>query len=314
MIDEAIFKNYLALRDVSIELAKFTVIVGPNACGKTSLLEGLNALRSGVHVSYMKSAGFNSGYSQIECRRKSGIVRLGEGSGLDGDLLEAGLVLETLKKSELVRFSTERLRAPAPHQSSGQRISSDGSGLGAALADVMLEDPSRRDRISLLLRSIVPSALGVFAKRASGTEAAYEVEVEFDKIGRVPASRLSEGTLFALGLLTLLTAPSSPKLVLIDDIDKGLHPSAQVELVKILRAFLAADPELQIIATTHSPYLLDNFEPEEVRVMTLGEDGFAMCRKLTDHPKFAKWEGALAAGEMWSSVGESWIRELPTES
>jgi predicted ATPase len=314
MIDEAIFNNFLALRDVSIELVQFTVIVGPNACGKTSLLEGMNALRSGFNVSNMRSAGFNSGHAQIKFCGKSGIVRLGDSSGLDGDLLEAGPLFETLRESELVRFSTERLRAPAPHQSSGQRVSPDGSGLGAALADVMLEDPSRRDRISVLLKSIVPSASGVFAKRALGAEAAYEVEVEFEKIGRVPASRLSEGTLFALGLLTLLTAPSSPKLVLIDDIDKGLHPSAQVELVKILRAFLAADPELQIIATTHSPYLLDNFEPEEVRVMTLGDDGFAMCRKLTDHPKFTKWEGALAAGEMWSSVGERWIRELPSES
>ncbi len=40
----------------------------------------------------------------------------------------------------------------------------------------------------------------------------------------VPATNLSEGTLLVLGLLAVLHSPSRPKVILLDDIEKGLHP------------------------------------------------------------------------------------------
>ncbi len=39
---------------------------------------------------------------------------------------------------------------------------------------------------------------------------------------------------------------------------------------------------LQIIASAHSPWLLDQLQPEQIRLMTLDEDGYAVCGKLTD--------------------------------
>src|ERR1700761_5479445 len=44
MIHAVRFRSYKALRDVEIDLDRFTVLVGPNASGKTSVLEGLHHL------------------------------------------------------------------------------------------------------------------------------------------------------------------------------------------------------------------------------------------------------------------------------
>src|SRR5437762_406195 len=44
MIETVSFKNFKALRDVTIPLERFTVLVGPNASGKTSVLQGLSYL------------------------------------------------------------------------------------------------------------------------------------------------------------------------------------------------------------------------------------------------------------------------------
>jgi predicted ATPase len=44
MIHSARFRNFKSLRDVEIELDRLTVLVGPNAAGKTSVLEGLHHL------------------------------------------------------------------------------------------------------------------------------------------------------------------------------------------------------------------------------------------------------------------------------
>jgi predicted ATPase len=41
MIQKASFRNFKSLRHVDVELERLTVFVGPNASGKTSILEGL---------------------------------------------------------------------------------------------------------------------------------------------------------------------------------------------------------------------------------------------------------------------------------
>ena len=66
-------------------------------------------------------------------------------------------------------------------------------------------------------------------------------------------------------------------------------------------------PDLQIIATTHSPYMVDSLRPEEVRMTTLNDDGTVACGKLVDHPKFEQWKNEMAPGEMWSMFGEKWV-------
>jgi hypothetical protein len=44
MINEVHFRNFKGLRQVQLGLERFTVLVGPNASGKTSILEGIHLL------------------------------------------------------------------------------------------------------------------------------------------------------------------------------------------------------------------------------------------------------------------------------
>jgi predicted ATPase len=114
----------------------------------------------------------------------------------------------------------------------------------------------------------------------------------------------------ALGLLTVLMGPTRPRLVLLDDIELGLHPAAQGKLIEVLRKIQASDPELQIIATSHSPFILNYLDPKEVRMTFLAENGFARCEKLTAHPEFERWKDMMSPGEFWSTVGESWLEKV----
>ncbi len=95
--------------------------------------------------------------------------------------------------------------------------------------------------------------------------------------------------------------------------DRGLHPKAQRDLVVQLRKLLERDPELQIIATSHSPYLVDHLEPQEVRLSTVLPDGTIRFAALTDHPDFERWKEAMRPGEFWSTVGEQWVGERGAE-
>ncbi len=314
--------NFRVLKHVDVVFEQFTVLVGPNGSGKTTLLRAFLALRSDGGDVLKELPGRTIFSSFVDNVTELTVISTGAGSSVlaQGPTKETEVADPLFKSWEIRVNSTEflqldgpSLRATSYHQSAGQRIQPTGQDLAAAVADLLLTKRRSVEELTKLLRQIVPGVVEIQAVRdTNNTNApAYRVAVEFETAGVVDAPHISEGTLMALAILLSVVA-NAPKILLIDDIDKGLHPAAQAELVEILRGVLKANPDMQIIATTHSPYLLDCFDPSEVRVMTLGEDGFAQCKKLTEHPNFAEWEGALKAGEMWASVGEDWIREPVT--
>ncbi|MBK9367971.1 MAG: ATP-binding protein [Deltaproteobacteria bacterium] len=143
-------------------------------------------------------------------------------------------------------------------------------------------------------------------KQVNGTR----FEVELDGVGWLPAQALSEGTVLALALVTVLHY-EQPSTLLLDDIDKGLHPLAQRELIELLRRLLAQHPELQILATSHSPYLLDSLQPEEVFVVGAVSPQESRVRRLDTHPKFTKYRDVMSSGELWSHLGEDWVAKEP---
>lgn len=60
-------------------------------------------------------------------------------------------------------------------------------------------------------------------------------------------------------------------LILIDEIESSLHPAAQRRLIRDL-ATVCRERELQIIITTHSPYVLEEL-PKEARLQIFEQDG-----------------------------------------
>lgn len=93
--------------------------------------------------------------------------------------------------------------------------------------------------------------------------------------------------------------------MLLDDIDRGLHIEAQSKLVDVLRDLMRADPELQIVCTTHSPYLLDRLDATEVRVLALDASRHTQALPLTAHPEFDKWKFGTQTGELWAALGSA---------
>ncbi len=201
--------------------------------------------------------------------------------------------------------------------------------MASVLQELQSARDGRFDAIEAELRKVVPAAMRIRTTRAkivrreririsvdgqeSWTEQRREytgacIEVEWGGMGWVPAAHLSEGTMLALGLCTVLHH-RPPKLILLDDLDKALHPKAQRELVALLRSAIAANDQLQILATTHSPFVVDEFAPEDVLVVAAGKDGSSYVRRLSDHPGWADKSRFLKAGEFWSAVGESWVAE-----
>jgi predicted ATPase len=350
MISKVSIRNFKCLRDVQIDLERFTVVVGPNASGKSSILQGLHLLcRSfrdqegsvegelSAEVSrysndYVELAA-ESGAKSYRYRTRSpsspgnphfpghfetepGQPWSGEGRGAADDLSSADWKHWTanpgnqspLPLSVLLRLEPSKLIAPSPASPDPTVMAPDGSGLHSALANMTLHEPESWQLLQASLRRIIPT---IRQLRYTKTDLHQPTALLFDTVGAhsLPAQQVSEGTLLVLGLLAALHASGRPNLVLLDDLDRGLHPRAQKELIALLRGLLETNPDLQIIATMHSPYMLDCMEPQEVRMTHLSDDGSTVCASLTRHPKFQKWKDEMHSGELWSLFGEKWAVE-----
>ena len=101
--------------------------------------------------------------------------------------------------------------------------------------------------------------------------------------------------------------PRRPRLFLLDDLDRGLHIDAQARLVAALRELMRQNPELQIVCSTHSTYLLNLFDPSEVRVLALDEHRATHAKALTAHPEFDRWKYGTQTGELWAALGDAWV-------
>ncbi|WP_169053160.1 ATP-dependent nuclease [Falsirhodobacter xinxiangensis] len=83
-----------------------------------------------------------------------------------------------------------------------------------------------------------------------------------------------------------LLAVDYPKygIILIDEVETSLHPRAQRRLIRDL-AKIAALNELQIVLTTHSPYVLDELPPEARIYLMDGVEGKTVVTGVS--PEFA---------------------------
>jgi predicted ATPase len=217
---------------------------------------------------------------------------------------------------ELLRLEPKALRAVSVTEQSPPRMDSSGAGLPSVLSHLKLADDARFEQIVKEFTHLIPNVNRVRIERVRpDNRELFGEGMLFDLVAAsgVRASGMSDGTLYLLGLLTLICGPHRPKLLLLDDLDHGLHPKAQMELVGVLRKLLAQFPDLQIVATSHSPYILDKLKPEEVRLVTLRDDGTSACARLEQHPQYPVWKESMSPGEFWSHAGEDWIKKLPAE-
>ena len=386
MIDRVQFENFKSLQHVTLQLGRLTALVGPNGCGKSSVLQGVHLLsqtgllgpseqgpkqllarlrsiyggsRAPWRLAYrggtdtMVLGMWRSDGKQLrvtirvagpdvdnrdEPRFEIALFGVPERAGTippaststwdDAFAIVDDPRLETFASVAYLHLDANEMARTTLANDEQPRMASDGSGLASALAWMKGAAEDEFAQFTSDLRQIVPGVKRIRTLRERIMHRRMEkldidgqpiwrpvdesligdrFSIEYDDGSEVPADLLSEGTVLTLGLLTKLREPGRPRLVLLDDIDRGLHLGAQVKLVEVLRGLLELDPELQIVCTTHSPYLLDLFEPAEVRVLALDSERRTHARPLTEHPEFGKWKFGTQTGELWAALGEGWV-------
>jgi predicted ATPase len=237
-------------------------------------------------------------------------------------------ITQSLRYTVYLKLVANNLAKAAYSDAIKPQVDFDGSGLAPTLDYLRNEDPEKFQSIQEMLKRVVPGVQKVGVRRAnvtvkrlrtieiSGQPIPYEesreivgqeIVLDMNTGDRIPAHAISEGTILALGLLTVLMNPNQPNLVLLDDVEQGLHPKAQRELIAVFKEVIQANPNLQIIFTTHSPYIVDELTPSQVHVLSNTDSGFTRCKRLDEHPDVEWAKQTLTTGEFWDAEGEDWV-------
>ncbi len=110
------------------------------------------------------------------------------------------------------------------------------------------------------------------------------------------ASALSDGSLRFIVLATLLLQPQKflPSVILVDEPELGLHPSAITLLASMVEQ---ASLKTQVILATQSSLLLDHFKPSDVLVAERNS-GATELRRL-DSSDLDEWLEDYSLGQLW---------------
>lgn len=110
------------------------------------------------------------------------------------------------------------------------------------------------------------------------------------------ASSLSDGTLRFIALATLFLQPDHlrPSVILVDEPELGLHPYAITILGSLVKQ---ASVRTQVIVSTQSSFLLDQFNPEDVVVAERVRGGTQFSRLETE--SLSTWLEDYSLGQLW---------------
>ena len=176
-------------------------------------------------------------------------------------------------------------------------LRSDGSNLAPILYLLKSGHPQHYNRLVRTIRLAAPFFQDFLLRPCPDN--ADQIELEWTEKGNdVPlkAHLLSDGTLRFMCLATLLLLPDEmqPATILIDEPELGLHPYALKLLAGILRS---VSHRRQIIVSTQSAPLVDEFAPENIIVADRTQDGTHLHR--LDAHSLADWLKEYSLGELW---------------
>ncbi|MBF0333609.1 MAG: AAA family ATPase [Alphaproteobacteria bacterium] len=114
----------------------------------------------------------------------------------------------------------------------------------------------------------------------------------------VDARGMSEGTLRFVAIVTALLTRPEGSLVMVEEIDNGLHPSRARLLLRMLQEIGEAR-KIDIVLTTHNPALLDALGPELLPfIVTVHRDEVDGDSRITPLENLDELPKLLAAGRV----------------
>ncbi len=179
-----------------------------------------------------------------------------------------------------------------------------GSNLAEVLESFLQEDSDGFNAMIDALRFIVPYAVDVTPETVRDmveSRSVFKLTENFagKSSAQLPGWVLSGGTLRLLALLAALRHPRGPEVLFVDEIENGLDPRAIGFVVEEIREAVQHGGK-QVIATTHSPYLLDKLSLAHIVTVERPPGSPPVFRRPSEDAELEKWSERFAPGALYT--------------
>ncbi|MDX2069221.1 MAG: AAA family ATPase [Haliscomenobacter sp.] len=179
-------------------------------------------------------------------------------------------------------------------------LKEDGINLSAFLYLIYQTHPQTFNTIEKVIKSVFPQFKRFRLAPDRGNSLYIKLEWQEESFDQYQnAYNFSEGTLRFIALVTVMLQPNPPKVIIIDEPELGLHPSAIETLAGLVRKVSAKS---QIILATQSIQLVNNFEPEDIIVVDRDRENRQSIFTRADeipHIQLQDWLEEYGLGEIW---------------
>lgn len=195
-------------------------------------------------------------------------------------------------------FSIDALKRPSVGSPNAE-LGRSGDNLAGVLDRLYGEHPTVRREIDAEVHSAIPSIDSVVTVLVDGAGQKVIGIAEGENVFR--AEHISDGILFFIGLSTVAQMSRGRALVSMEEPEKGIHPRRIREMLDQVRRVVRKGS--QVLMTTHSPVLLNEFrdEPESVVVLERNDRGPTTLSRLSDRPTLLEELKTVSLGDLWFS-------------
>lgn len=161
-------------------------------------------------------------------------------------------------------FRIDPFAAKEPDNAAADATALDPNGKNiATMLSVLEKDDDFREQVLEWIELIVPGMENVKTEKQRLDASTVITFKEEGTKARFPASLISDGTIYALCILTaILSRAREYGITIIEEPERGIHPKAIAELVQLMRE--NASTQHPVFITTHSESVVRSSEVEEL--------------------------------------------------
>lgn len=247
----------------------------------------------------------------LQASLEAALKSVGSGDALLPYLSPFDKVTRGLREMLFLRLNPDTIGQLQSVKRSERRIqlASDGSNVAEYLIDLRERSPSAFEEVTHALRYVLPYASDVEPKVLdAGVLRRSYVQLLENKY-EIPGWLMSSGSLRVLPLIATLLDPDPPPVVFIEEVENGLDPRTLGLVVDLMRS-AAKSGNSQIIATTHSPYLLDMLDLDDVLLCERGPKGPAFSWPAS-RTEMKAWRDRFLPGRLYTMSALQHEPEVP---
>lgn len=216
---------------------------------------------------------------------------------------QAPRLSEALKRVQFLDLSPSVMRgASFP---ADDRLREDGRNVSAVLFN-LCKRPENKADVLAFIRSLPEQRItDISFPLGARRDVVLALTESFGGTARTyDATQLSDGTLRALAIVAALLSVKPGTLLVIEEIDNGLHPSRAKHLMSEIDR-LARKRSLRVLSTTHNPALVDALPlsavPDIVLCYRDPKDGDSRLVALEQLPDYPALVGHQSVGQLMTS-------------